>query len=91
MDFSRKAQFFTLDVITDIAFGKPFGDLVADEDRHEYLTITDKMMPVLHWLVVFPGVVDLLEIPWIGRRILPSSGDDFGVGKVMGLAWHLSI
>ncbi|KAI9768093.1 MAG: hypothetical protein M1840_005127 [Geoglossum simile] len=86
MDFARKAQYFTLDVITDIAFGEPFGDLTADEDVHEYLTTIDRLMPVLHWITVFPDIADLAAIPWIGRMVLPSSGDDFGVGKVMGVA-----
>ena len=90
MDFARKAQFLTLDVITDIAFGQPFGDLVEDKDVHEYLTTIDRMMPVLHWLVVFPNIVDLLAVPWLGRMILPSDGDDYGVGKVMGLVYKLT-
>ncbi|KAI9769905.1 MAG: hypothetical protein M1839_003306 [Geoglossum umbratile] len=86
VDFARKAQFFTLDVITDIAFGEPFGDLVADKDVHEYLTTVDRMMVAIRWVAVFPALVDVLAIPWIGRTLLPSAGDDFGIGKVMGVA-----
>ncbi|KAI9783555.1 MAG: hypothetical protein M1839_003725 [Geoglossum umbratile] len=86
VDFARKAQFLTLDIITEIAFGEPFGDLAADEDVHEYLTTIDKMMPVAHWFTVFPDLTDLVAIPWVGRMVLPSSGDDFGLGKVMGVA-----
>ncbi|CZR62527.1 related to pisatin demethylase (cytochrome P450) [Phialocephala subalpina] len=41
VDFSSKAQYFTLDVITDIAFGKPFGNLAADEDLHHYIELME--------------------------------------------------
>ena len=34
-DFGRKAQYFTLDAITDIAFGEAFGFLTTDSDAHE--------------------------------------------------------
>jgi hypothetical protein len=87
IDFARKAQFLALDVITAVAFGEAFGDLAADEDIHEYLATVERMLPVTHWLLVFPGFVDVMRIPWIGRRVLPSSGDDFGVGKVMGFVY----
>ena len=32
MDFVQKTQFFTLDVISALAFGVPFGYLARDED-----------------------------------------------------------
>ena len=90
IDFARKAQFLTLDIITEIAFGEPFGDLAADEDVHEYLTTIDGMMPVANWFTVFPDLTDLVAIPWVGRMVLPSAGDDFGLGKVMGLVYYFT-
>ena len=84
VNFARTAQFLTLDVITDVAFGEPFGDLVADEDRHEYIDTIGRLIRVLRWFIPYPGLTDLMAIPWIGRRMLPSAGDDIGVGKVMG-------
>src|SRR5438876_497829 len=36
-DFARKIQYFTLDVISEVGFGEPFGDLRADRDVNEYV------------------------------------------------------
>ena len=36
MDLAQKTQFFTIDVITDLATGASFGDLTSDADQHEY-------------------------------------------------------
>ena len=84
IDFARKAQFLTLDIITDIAFGETFGDLKADEDLHDYLAIVERMLPTSRWLILFPSLMNLVAIQWIGRWVLPSSEDGVGVGKVMG-------
>ncbi|RBR15426.1 hypothetical protein FVER53590_09331 [Fusarium verticillioides] len=40
VDFGRRAQFFTLDVISDLAFGEPFGFLETDSDVYKYIQIT---------------------------------------------------
>lgn len=37
MDFAPKAQFLTLDIITDIAFGKAFGYIDGDHDCYSYI------------------------------------------------------
>lgn len=34
LDLARKVQYFTLNIITDIAFRQALGDLVRDEDTH---------------------------------------------------------
>ncbi|KAH0550974.1 hypothetical protein GP486_007661 [Trichoglossum hirsutum] len=85
-DLARKAQFLTLDVITDVAFGESFGNINADEDVHGYIDAIERMLLPSLWLQVFPSLVRLLAIPWIGRMVLPSSGDHIGVGKAMGVA-----
>jgi hypothetical protein len=41
-DFGRKAQYLTLDVISDIAFGKSFGDVQSDSDVHQYRSLGKK-------------------------------------------------
>ncbi|KAL0777984.1 hypothetical protein CaCOL14_005637 [Colletotrichum acutatum] len=45
-DFGRKAQFFTLDVISDLAFGEPFGFAASDSDMYEYIKTTEENLPV---------------------------------------------
>jgi hypothetical protein len=71
-------------VITDVAFGEPFGDLVADKDLHGYIKAIEQMLPISIWIKLFPGLANLTAISWIGRRVLPSSEDNIGFGKAMG-------
>ncbi|KAK1447260.1 cytochrome P450 [Colletotrichum melonis] len=84
-DFGAKAQYFTLDVISDLAFGEPFGDLATDSDVHEYIKTMEQNMPTILVTSVLPWLLALLSSP-IFRSMMPSEKDAIGVGKTMGLA-----
>lgn len=87
MDFGRKAQYLTLDVISNLAFGKAFGHLERDEDVHKYIEMLDEAGPSIILLAVLPLVRAFLRVLYrvpILRDILPNSKDKFGFGKVMG-------
>ncbi|WYZ41627.1 hypothetical protein EsH8_V_000522 [Colletotrichum jinshuiense] len=84
-DFGRKAQFFTLDVISDIAFGEPFGFMATDSDVHGYIEQTEKAMPLFMAVTVFPWIIRMFASP-LFRAVLPSEKDRLGFGKVMGIA-----
>ena len=83
MDFGRKAQYFTLDVISSLAFGKAFGDLERDEDVHRYIEMLEEAGPSIILLAVLLSVRKLLQLPLM-KRLLPNSKDKVGFGKVMG-------
>jgi hypothetical protein len=83
MDFGRKAQYFTLDTISSLAFGEAFGHLERDEDVHGYAQMLDEAGPAIIMLAVLPFVRSVLQLPVI-RSLLPSSKDKIGFGKVMG-------
>ena len=38
------------------------------------------------WVTVFPGLNRILQIPWVGKMVMPSEKDEIGMGKVMGVA-----
>jgi cytochrome P450 len=61
MDLARIAQFFTLDVISDIAFDSAFGDLVEGEDKFEYIKITEENLPILILMAILPQIHQFLE------------------------------
>ncbi|GKT45204.1 cytochrome P450 monooxygenase lolP1 [Colletotrichum spaethianum] len=82
-DFGFKAQYFTLDVISDIAFGKPFGDLATDSDVQEYIKTMEQNMPTILMTSVLPWLLALLSSP-LFRSMMPSEKDAIGVGKTMG-------
>ena len=81
-DFGRKAQYFTLDVITDLAFGKPFGDLSSDSDVYEYIRTQEENMPGIIVSTVLPWMLTILSSP-LFKRMLPSDKDLVGIGKTM--------
>ena len=84
MDLARKTQYFTLDVITKIAFGEPFGNIEHDRDTHRYLQSTEEMMvpvillgsvPLFRWLITFE---------WIAKLAFPTGKEAVGMGKILG-------
>jgi cytochrome P450 len=76
-------------VITDVATGDSFGDLLLDEDRYEYLQATANSMPAMTMAGVVPATMKLLQIPWIGRFVYPSATEEKGVGRLIGFAQKL--
>ncbi|KAF7558832.1 hypothetical protein G7046_g5333 [Stylonectria norvegica] len=85
VDFGRKAQFFTLDVISDLAFGTPFGFLETDSDVYEYIKTTEENLPMVMVTTVIPWLIKMLSSP-LFKRLLPSEKDMLGFGRVMGIA-----
>lgn len=79
-DFGRKAQFFTLDAIADLAYGEPFGFLARDEDRFGYLAITEKTFAMFLSVTIFPWVWDILASR-LFKFLLPKEGDRTGFGN----------
>ncbi|KAK2036358.1 cytochrome P450 [Colletotrichum somersetense] len=84
-DFGLKAQYFTLDVITDLAFSKPFGDLASDSDVYEYIHTAEKNMPNVVVTAVLPWLLALLSSP-LFRCLLPSDKDAIGLRKTIRIA-----
>jgi len=85
MDFSLKAQYFTLDVISALAFGKPFGYLTEDEDLHDYIKITTAYIPFMVTLGSLPWLADLLHSRLM-RGLLPKDSDKLGFGAFINVA-----
>ena len=82
-DFGRKAQFFTLDVITHLAYGKAFGFLKTDSDVYEYIKTVEETLPAAMLVTVLPWMNWLLQTKLV-KRILPSEKDPIGFGKLLG-------
>lgn len=83
MDFGEKASFFTLDVISELAFGEAFGYLENDSDVFEYLSITKTFIPIMMVMGDVPSLANLLQSPAL-RGLLPSESDKLGFGAFIG-------
>lgn len=85
MDFGRKAQYFTLDVISHVSFSEPFGFLATDSDVHQYIQTTEENLPAIIILTVLPWFMNIMGSPLL-KRFLPSEKDIVGLGRIMGIA-----
>lgn len=83
-DFARKAQFFTLDAISDLSYGRPFGYLANDADMFNYISMTESQLPTIMLTSVYPVLVDLLSSPVL-NRLVPSEKDLLGLGRITGI------
>jgi hypothetical protein len=79
IDLAQKNLYFTLDVISDLAFGQSFGYLKEDGDVFDYIKITNSYIPVMLVLANVPLIADLLHSQFF-RRFLPKESDKLGVG-----------
>jgi hypothetical protein len=91
MDLAQKAQYFTIDVITDLATGGPFGDLATDSDQHDYLRTTMEAQPAFVMIGSVPSVNKFIQIPFIGKRLFPTAEDEIGMGKMIGFVIALRL
>jgi hypothetical protein len=83
MDLGKKGQFFTLDVISDLAFGKPFGYLEHDDDVFDYIKITDQYILAMLLMANVPWLARLTHTR-LFRNLLPKETDKLGFGAFIG-------
>ncbi|KAK2597356.1 hypothetical protein QQS21_006053 [Conoideocrella luteorostrata] len=84
-DLSRKVHYFTLDVLSDIAFGQPFGNLASDSDKHDYIKNIETYVPFLIISTVMAWIIPVLGLR-VFRPFMPSEHDVLGIGRIMGIA-----
>jgi hypothetical protein len=83
VDLARITQYFTLDVIMSVAFGRNFGHLESDSDVYRYLHMTESFMPMVAIILVYPWLCNVLESRFL-QMMAPKDTDQAGMGKVMG-------
>ncbi|KAJ8114664.1 hypothetical protein OPT61_g3508 [Boeremia exigua] len=88
MDLARKAQYFTLDVISTIGFGEAFGDLQADADLNDYIKSGEQGLSIVTVSAAL-GLTKYMQWPPIARLLGPSEKDKSGFGRMMGTARKL--
>jgi cytochrome P450 len=85
VDISRETSFFTLDVISKVAFGQTFGFLDRDDDPFGYLENLAQFLPAIIVFGVYTELTNIMKIPLV-KLALPKSTDKRGLGRVMGFA-----
>ncbi|KAK4033209.1 cytochrome P450 [Parachaetomium inaequale] len=85
MDWGLKAQYFTLDVISDLAWGRPMGFLEQDTDVYDYIKITTASVRVMLFVSTYPTLARALQSRFL-RSILPKETDRVGFGPLIRIA-----
>jgi hypothetical protein len=85
MDFGRKAQYFTLDIISDVGYREPFGYIATDSDLHGYIEEVEKVFTAALMVTIFPWLNWILQSRLL-KAALPSEKDPLGLGKIIGLS-----
>lgn len=80
---AKKTQFFSLDVVSEVGHGKPFGFIREDRDLHGFLGETDAYWPMLALIVCLPGLTELFGM-WPLRTVMPRVGGEKGAGALFG-------
>ena len=83
---AEKLQFFTLDSLTDIAFGAPFGYLTEDKDLYSYNATSTAFFPIMEMQTNSQFVHSILNSRIVQYLAGPKAGDETGLGAVIGIA-----
>jgi hypothetical protein len=83
LDLAVHIQFFTLDVITSLAYGKAFGYLAKDEDLFDYIKIADQLVSTVATIMGVTPVQNFLYWSGLIFKIAPNQNDPNGLGKMM--------
>lgn len=81
MDFAQIAQYLTLDVITYLSLGEPFGFISEDTDKYEYVKSIEDNFPVMNVFSAVPLLSAIMRIPTVQNNLIPTVKDKTGLGK----------
>jgi len=90
VDLSRITTYFTLDVISRVAFGQAFGFIEDDDDPYGYIANLQEFLPAIIVFGAYIELTKLLRMPLI-RAVLPKSTDKRGLGRTMGSVQSLDL
>ncbi|UNI16466.1 hypothetical protein JDV02_002898 [Purpureocillium takamizusanense] len=85
IDLAEKIQYFSLDVISSLAFGKTFGYMELNQDKFGYIEMAGKTVYILVSTTLIPGVISLMQSPYL-RWLVPSVKDMGGIGDIIRFA-----
>ncbi|GIZ47929.1 hypothetical protein CKM354_001100500 [Cercospora kikuchii] len=86
VDFAPKVRYFVLDVLSTVAFGRPFGFMAADEDKWDYCQTSDDFTLILGLTANHSSVRWLLSQDWVQALAAPKTTDKHGIGPALAFA-----
>ena len=86
VDMSAITRYFTLDVLSTIAFGRPFGFMAANADLWDYDKLTTQAMMILEWVVHHRTFRWVFQSSLVQYLAAPRPTDERGMGPMLGFA-----
>jgi hypothetical protein len=86
MDFARKIQFFTSDIMSKLSVDAKFYDLRDDTDNLGYIHDVETSFPFMFCFSVIPSFVEFLTNIGIMNLMAPKANSKIGFGTVLGIA-----
>ncbi|POS69670.1 hypothetical protein DHEL01_v211938 [Diaporthe helianthi] len=84
LNFSKIIRWFQLDLVTQVAFGEPWGDLADETDHYTFLGSMDKTMPLIHSVSMMPLFRKLFFSKLVLYLAAPRVTDKAGMGRSLG-------
>lgn len=84
LDLYHTSSYFTLDVITRLAFGKEFGYLSEQKDHYGFLHSLHNLWPQMSTCADIPWIRNTLFSPLFLKLLGPKPTDESGFGALMG-------
>ncbi|KAK6223832.1 cytochrome P450 [Colletotrichum tabaci] len=88
VDLTDLMRFFTLDVTTDLSYGRPFGFLDEGKDLFDFNRTMDAYVSAMTLGLDVPFFRNLMRSPLMAF-LLPKDTDNSGAGKIMGIAQEI--
>lgn len=86
MDMCDISRFFTMDVLSTVAFGRPFGFMAANEDLWDFSKMAAEFVPVLALQLNHAFFGSILTHPIIQALAAPKVTDKKGWGRALAFA-----
>ncbi|KAK5655368.1 hypothetical protein OQA88_5935 [Cercophora sp. LCS_1] len=83
-DLVKIIRFFTLDVVTSLAYGEPFGYLEANSDLFDFNRQVDELSRPMAVMIDTPVLRTLMNSP-LAPHIAPKITDKKGMGRLIAL------
>jgi hypothetical protein len=84
LDLGKTSEFFTMDVITRLAFGQEFGYLKEEKDHYNFLEGVHDLWPQLSTMADVPWIRHILFSKTFLKLFGPKTTDKKGFGALMG-------
>lgn len=86
IDIATVLRYFTLDVLSTVAFGRPFGFMAANADLWDYDKTTSQAMLILEWVVNHASFRWFFQSWLVQTLAAPKPTDARGMGPMLGFA-----